>query len=259
MRRARATHPPPTPQSVEFTTADGLTVGASLYVGGGEAAPAVILAHRIAGSYDEWMPLLERLFPPKGPLNVLSLDLRGHGRSVHKKGSSKDLRWSSMKDKDFEPIGNDIEAAARYLDTRKVDVRPAGFVLIGSDIGATAVTAAAVKLGERVRAVALVSPGAALKGVDLYQPFGAVLDRPNLIVAAKTDNVSRQTVQLLAQMSKSSKLIEFDGGAHSAQFLGQDHSIMWDELADWVEARVQEPAAPAAESVVPVSSAAGSH
>jgi pimeloyl-ACP methyl ester carboxylesterase len=221
----------------------------SLYVGGDARSPAVVVAHRLAGTRAEWVPLVERIFPPKSPFNVLAIDLRGHGGSVGTgkgaKGNKKQLGWNELAPGDFAAMSKDVQAAIQWMD-RRSGGPASSVVLMGSDIGSTAVTVASKGLGVRLRGLALVSPGAALRGVDLYKPFGEVLLLPNLIVAATMDNTSAEPAQALQAMSKSSRLVRLDGSLHSAEYLGRDRPMVWDELADWLEERVTASASPPA-------------
>lgn len=225
-------------------TSDGVKLFGSLYGVDEGSAPAVILAHRMAGARGEWTPLLERLYPLRTPMNVLAIDLRGHGESttralVGKQNAkeAKKLDWNGLGAADYAAMGGDIQAAVKWLDGR-----PGGparsLVLVGSDTGATAVTIAARAFGSRLKAVALVSPGASLRGVDIYAPYGSVLDLPNLVAAARLDTTSHDPSVALHEMAKGSELLLLDGRAHSAEFLGRENPELWDRLADWIEQRV---------------------
>jgi pimeloyl-ACP methyl ester carboxylesterase len=236
-RPRRETRPAPAPVPLVIPSSDGIRLGASLYQGGAGSAPAIVLVHRMAGTRAEWVPLLERLLPPKAPMNVLALDLRGHGESVERAGSPKKLRWHELTSAQWAETRKDVEAALSAMDKRG-DGPPSSVVLVGSDIGATAALLAAPAAGARLLGVALVSPGAALQGIDAYRPFGAVLGLPNLIVAGNTDNTSREAARVLKAMSASSVLVELEAAEHGAEYLGSRHPEAWDALADWVEARV---------------------
>jgi pimeloyl-ACP methyl ester carboxylesterase len=236
-RQPREKRPAPKPEEVTFTTADGVKLSGSLYVGGDARAPAVVLAHRLAGTRQEWEPLLERLFPPKSPMNVLTLDLRGHGKSMGgPKGKDESRSWLVFSNEDFAAMAADVKGAVQWMSRRKGGP-PSAVVLGGSDIGATAVTVGAKGLAG-LRGVALVSPGAALRGVDIYEPFGQVLSLPNLLVAATDDTTSGEPAQAMASMSKTSHLVRLNGTMHGAEFLGAEQPVVWDELADWIDARV---------------------
>jgi alpha-beta hydrolase superfamily lysophospholipase len=221
-------------------TLDGVVVHGSFWKGGEAHAPAVVLAHRLGGDRTEWTPLIERLFPTHKPMNVVALDLRGHGQSTTRKGKPGKVLWQSLETDDFARMDSDVAGVIAWL-VKKEGGPPSRLILVGSDIGATAITRAAKESSIPVVAAALISPGASLRGVDLYEPFAAVLALPNLIMAADADNVSSEPAKSLGAMSKSSTVLRFDGNAHGAEALGGQHWEAWDSLADWVEARAAVP------------------
>lgn len=218
-------------------TKDGTKLAASLFVGGEPSAPAIVLVHRLAGTRAEWDPLVQRLFPVHAPMNVLAIDLRGHGGSTQKASDAKKTVWQSFKPDDFKKMAGDVEAAIDFLNKRKGGP-PSSIVLVGSDLGATALVNAVSDAKLRPAGVCLVSPGAALRGVDLYRPFGAVLSLPNFIVAGTGDTVSHEPAVSLHAMSKGTEVLDLDSRAHGAEFLGAEKPAMWDAIADWVDRRV---------------------
>ncbi len=231
----RARQPAPPPEQVNFVTADGVTIGASIFAGGSPNAPAVVLAHHLAGTRSEWIPLIERLLPPRWPVNLIALDLRGHGESTSKGGVAGKLSWTSFSANDFSSMTRDVDAAIAHLDKRPGGP-PSKYVFIGSDIGASVLVRASSHLRDRLAAVAVISPGASLRGLDLYGPFRRIHDLANLIVVGQSDVIAAEPSQVLTGLSRSSRLVSVPSDAHSAALLGRDHPEVWDDLADWVEA-----------------------
>ena len=236
-RPRRPTQPAPKPESFSATTPDGVRIDASRWVAQEPSTTVVLLVHRLGGDRSEWTPLVERLLPTKQPMHIVSFDLRGHGASTAdpKKPKAK-IGWQSFDQAAFEKMDADLGAVmAKHAKGKDVS-----WILVGSDLGATLVVRQAASREGDVVAVALVSPGAALRGIDLYKPFAHVLRHPNLLLAGTRDTVSDGTVKLLSRMSPTSKLVTWDARGHGAQFLGEERWEMWDELADWVDERVRE-------------------
>lgn len=251
-RVPRKTTPAPKPEHFKAKTEDGVTIHASMWTGGQPSDPMVLLVHRLGGSRDEWTPLIERLFPPRSPLNVVALDLRGHGESTSGPGAKK-LAWQSFEADYFEKMDADLTAVMAHVQKAKGGP-PTAWLLAGSDLGATLVVRqAALRKGD-VAGVALVSPGASIRGMDIYEPFGAMLDRPNLIVTGTRDTVSLTASKALAAMSRPSKLVMLEARGHAAQFLGEERWEAWDDLADWIELGVT-PTAPSSSATPPSSDA----
>jgi pimeloyl-ACP methyl ester carboxylesterase len=238
---------------LNVNTQDGMKLEAAWFAGGDAHAPLVVLAHRQAGSHAEWGPLVERLLPPKSPMNLVAIDLRGHGGSTTRLRGGKKLSWNEMQTADFLAMANDVTETVRTID-RRPGGQPDALILVGSDVGATAIAIAAKGLGPRVQGLALVSPGAALRGVDLYKPFSLSAGLPNLVVTATQDATSMEPSSALAAMSTSTKLVRIEGREHSAEYLGRVQPFMWDDVADWVDERVQ--ASPLPQGSVSASSSA---
>jgi len=236
-RPRRPTQPAPKPESFSATTPDGVRIEASRWVAQEPSTTVVLLVHRLGGDRSEWTPLVERLLPTKQPMHIVSFDLRGHGASTAdpKKPKGK-IGWQSFDQAAFEKMDADLEAVmAKHAKGKDVS-----WILVGSDLGATLVVRQAATGQGDVLGMALVSPGASLRGIDLYKPFPHVAGHPNLLLAGTRDTVSDGTVKLLACMSPTSKRVTWDARGHGAQFLGEERWEMWDELADWVDARVRE-------------------
>lgn len=233
----------PKAEALTIRTTDGVTLKASLWAGGGANAPAVILVHRLAGARSEWEPLVQRLFPPRQPMNVIAFDLRGHGESIDKGGEKRKLAWHTFKTDDFAKTAKDVAAVVDYMRKRSGGP-PASLILVGSDLGATALVHAVSDAKLTPSGVCLISPGASLRGVDLYKPFATVMALPNLIVSSQGDNVSHDPVIALRSMSKAADVVILDGSAHSAEFLGTDKPRMWDVVADWIDRRAGGAASP---------------
>jgi pimeloyl-ACP methyl ester carboxylesterase len=170
-------------------------------------------------------------------MHIVSFDLRGHGKSATdpKKPKGK-TAWQAFDREAVERMDADLEAVMAKQTKGKTS-----WILVGSDIGATLAVRQAARTKGDVVGVALVSPGASLRGVGLYKPFEQVVELPNLLLAGTRDTVSDGPVKVLARMSPSSKLVTWQARGHGAQFLGEERWEMWDELADWVDARVREP------------------
>lgn len=65
--------------------------------------PTIVLLHGLSGSSSVWVPYEKHL---EGAYNILSLDLRGHGKSK---------RWSRYHDYDFQVFAEDVASLLREL------------------------------------------------------------------------------------------------------------------------------------------------
>ena len=121
-RRKRRRKPEPTPvprpadpYRVTIRTADGVALAASWRPVEGDAqAPGVLLIHDFSRERREWEPFAEELRALG--LATLSFDLRAHGESTKKAGST--LRISPTLLTDPAAFPRDVEAAAAWLRTK---------------------------------------------------------------------------------------------------------------------------------------------
>jgi dienelactone hydrolase len=131
---------------------------------------------------------------------------------------------------------------------------PSPLYLVGSDFGATLAVLVAQQ-EPRVQAAALLSPGPALHGVDVYRPFAALLAKPVFLAACDRDPVSKEPMTALATMGKShttSKL--YAGQCHGAGAIAEGSPVVRDDLAFWLEQTLEAPAPSPTASDSPASS-----
>lgn len=220
--------PPGKPLLIE--TEDDLGLHGEVWAGPDASAPLAILVHRYRGERSEWQPLVDRLVARK-QYRVVSFDLRGHGKSrTGPKG--KDLYWGAFeRTKEVPQLIRDVRGA---VAAGREGVTPRSTVLVGSSLGAALVAIAASE-DESIDAVALVSPGAAIEGQSVYEPFAKIARRPTFLAAGASDNVSKAAMGSLQKMAKAATVHEYGARQHGAQFLGQEQPKLWDDLAAWLE------------------------
>lgn len=235
----RPVPPPPTEKKpVTFTSEDGATLAGDLYLAGPEA-PAVVLVHRLFGDRSEFAPLVELLRRGDQRYTVLAFDLRGHGDSKEPEQDPKSKKPARRDDSKAE-LRADVDAAIRHVLEAGGGKAP-GVVLVGSSFGATLVSLVAFERA-RVTALALVSPGASIRGVDIYRPYSEVRNLPTFIAAAKEDTVAREPLDALARMAQRGMVKRYPGARHAAQFLGQEHEQLWKDLQAWLASvRTEKP------------------
>ncbi len=217
--RADAAAPGSDRRAIDFTAGDGVRLAGDLYPVPG--APALVLIHRPSADRSEWQPLIGRLQRAPKRYAVLNFDLRGHGQS----GVAADA--GSQPD-GAEHFARDVKAAiARAAQESK------RVVLIGSSLGATLAARAAFD-APLVTAIALVSPGAAIQGLDMYRAYAEVRNLPTFIAASEQDTVSKEPLQALARMAMAGTSKTYAGEVHGAGFLGERHTEFWQDLEAWL-------------------------
>lgn len=244
-RQPRAVHPMPEGQPLSFATSDGVTIAATKWSAGPDSAPVVVLLHRFLGTKDEWKPLVQRLIPAKYPMNIVAYDARIHGASTAKPGSK--AAKQTAHDTTTDQMVQDLAGLHKLLTTPPHEP-PSKWLLVGSSYGASVAVMYTNEHPKDVAGLALVSPGAGIRNALIYRPFAAALALPNLILGSKQDTIAAEPLKVLAAMSKTSQSIGYDVPGHGAQQLGKNSWEMWDDLANWVEQRVEPTPAPPSSS-----------
>ncbi|MCC7361940.1 MAG: alpha/beta fold hydrolase [Anaerolineales bacterium] len=135
---------------------------------GSPAAPALLLLHGLGSSADDWQlqaPVFSRRY------DVITVDLRGHGRSVGAgatAGSSRPFTIEQMAD-DAAALLDHLQVAAAYV--------------VGLSLGGCVAQALAVRYPARVRALVLVNTFARLRPAG-WRGAGRLLKRAWLFAFA---------------------------------------------------------------------------
>lgn len=235
----------------EVTTSDGVVLEGSLARSPDPGVPVVLFVHHWAGSREEWKPLLDRLARVSPAPHLAAIDLRGHGASTrHAEGAAKGkatpIAWHLMSNKEAETVAKDVPAVLAAID-KALGAPAKAFVLVGDDFGATAAVLAAAR-EPRVSALALVAPGAALHGIDVYRPFAASRERALLLAASNGDPVSADPVNALGAMAKEAVVKRYAGEAHTAEQIAEAHPELWDDLEEFLLGPAMEAMPPAREA-----------
>lgn len=193
------------PATVTFRSSDGVELSGTLW--GGDAR-AVVLAHMVAGSGEDWAPLAEEL--AVGGLTVLAFDLRGHGRS------------GGMPSPAAAPL--DLEAAVAFVRDRGAD----SVVLVGASLGGMAVATVAGEVG--AEGVAIVSAPFSFAGLDVLPADLEGLPGAKLFVVAEGDAVAADVREMYRLAAGPKRLEVLAGSAHGTQILASPQGELFRAL-----------------------------
>ncbi len=217
------------PEEFVLTTEDGWMLAATFTPHqGADLRGGAVLLHMLDRTRADWAPLVPVL--TKAGLDVLAIDLRGHGQSLTKK------RWKDFTDPEFQGLVVDAAAAVKALRARpSVGNRP--ILVIGGSIGANAAIRLAAQDATIVGVVAL-SPGLEYHDVATEDAMPGLGERPILLAASKDDEYSAQTVEKLASLAKGPKeLIVYAKAGHGTDMFGKEDQpgSLTQSIAAWVE------------------------
>ncbi len=217
-------HPPiPTVQSVaqrsvseeevKLKTSDRWTIVGDLYQPSGTAQGAIVLLHQRGGTAADWQALATAL--QRSGFTVLAIDQRGAGRSIQGPGPiGDDAPWQTTED---------ITAAVASFPKQL----PVG--LAGASYGANNALIYAASHPNRVKALALFSPGANYNGLDALAAARSY--RGDLIIYhSRDDSIAGSGPQQINALSPSQnhRLVVLNGTAHGTALL--DSAVIRDAI-----------------------------
>ena len=205
----------PVVEELSLVTGDRVVLKADYYPGANNKQTVpVIMLHMYGGSRQDFAGLAARL-QAEGHA-VIVPDLRGHGDSTQREGSTEKLDYTSFKAADFiamAAVGGDVEAVKSYLVDRHNEgqLNIEALCLIGAEMGATVALAwseldwswpvlATGKQGQDVKGLVLLSPVYNFKGLKITRALNDPNVRSKLsvyIVVGKADARARRDAERL--------------------------------------------------------------
>ncbi len=217
-------------ETVSFKTSGGCVLEA-VYQPASSGSYVFVNTHGLGSGRAEWGTLEGGL--KKRGCGYLSLDLRGHGRSLRCPGGRADYKTFSAEQ--WAGLSADIRAAADYLKSRKVPRER--LVLCGASIGANLSLKAAAE-GLRPAGIVLLSPGLSYAGIEAgayLEGFGAV---PLLLAASEDDAYAWESAGQLAARAKLRGLpavFRAGPGGHGANMLSEASPGLLNYILDWAD------------------------
>lgn len=201
------------PIPVEYTTADGVKIKGSYWtpIGRVETAPVAILLHMYQSDRDAWVPQIVAL--EYAGFAIMTIDLRGHGKSVEPAEMNLAERASRRDPSLFGAMHHDVDGAYEWLRKRK-EADLSRVALVGASVGCS-VALDYARRDKSVDVVAMLSPGTNYMGVDSVAHVKEYGDRPMLILAPESEGASN--VEPLLAAAKAAGV-----APESALFPGED-------------------------------------
>lgn len=227
-------------REVTFTTSDGYTIAATLYLANRPDPAGLILVPMLGTTRDRWSSFA-RAAQAEGYLS-LAIDMRGHGDSAMRNGEK--TSYKSFTTEDWLGVRNDIAAAKAEIVDAGAD--PENLAIAGASIGANLALRYAMT-DPQIQAVAMVSPGKDYHGVTVEDAIAQLSDRPVLLMDAIGDSYSSETCNALQEIAKGHcELHEYSGAAHGTDLLDTNENAPG-QILQWLSAIVGPGAAKANE------------
>ncbi|MDX2084298.1 MAG: alpha/beta fold hydrolase [Candidatus Melainabacteria bacterium] len=252
----QVTHPPAPPPATDEAAAEeeeALPLPPKKKPRPPEPYPLVVLLHGLDGRQADWGFFVKRLVWQG--YAVLTLDLRGHGESVGYTGPQKQRSWRTLTETEWRQMPNDLGRVLRYLkkssesDYPQIDAEHVA--VLGASIGANTAVVAGSNYPDTIQALALLSPGINLKGIETPVPLVAY---PNavMLMASEEDPVSFSATQKLYQMVVGAKAIRLYRGVGTGVEMLFNHPPIQDELIRWLHQTLPPTSLPPGMPALPV-------
>ncbi|HSA06799.1 MAG TPA: alpha/beta hydrolase [Candidatus Gastranaerophilales bacterium] len=180
-------------------------------------APLVIFLHSIGKSHLAWGDYPKKI---KGNLNVatLSLDLRGHGKSVKNK-KNKNVFWQNLVVADYQKMPDDILEVLKFIEKEYPEINHKKIAVIGASLGSN-VGIMAAGYNEKINNVIMFSPMLQYKGFDLRLPIVKYGQKPLLMLVSNKDKYSYDSSIELIKFPQGKKHLQvYPYGGHGEDLL----------------------------------------
>jgi pimeloyl-ACP methyl ester carboxylesterase len=205
-------------ERVSFKTSDGVEI-VGTWQAGGKDAPTVICLPMFRNKKESYASLVGPLVL-KG-INVLAIDLRGHGESTPKLGE----RVTSRDPKLFNAMHLDVAAAVDFLESvKKCDRTRIG--LVGASVGCSVALDYACRQPGDVRAVVVLTPGTNYLGINTLDHLKRWAGTSVMTFVSKEERKNSQGVMdALDPYDGSSALVVPGTGIHGTRMFGKVSGI----------------------------------
>ena len=221
-------------ERVTFETADGVRIAGTFHAAAKDAPTIICLP-----MYRHERKTYDRLVAPvvlKG-INVLAIDLRGHGDSAPELADRVKNRDATL----FNAMHEDVAAAVRFLEEKKgCDRTRLG--IVGASVGCSVAVDYTCRHPGDVRAVVLLTPGSKYLGVDTKEhlakwPGTAVFT----FTSTEEKETSKEVMEMLGRFDGSSHMVVPGEGIHGTRMFGKVTSIE-ELIANFLESRLSKSA-----------------
>ncbi|GBF23590.1 putative hydrolase alpha/beta fold family, partial [Candidatus Gastranaerophilus sp. (ex Termes propinquus)] len=183
-------------EEIETETKEGFVLKGTLYLAFTPNKPLVVMLHSFAMKSSDWGDLPKKVRDLG--YNVLTLDLKGHGKSVYNT-SLKYQSYLYFKPQDWRKIP--LEALEVIDDIRqnypRIDCTKISF--IGADLGANAAVLTGVRLKNPPEKLVLISPYVNFKSLYIPVVISSYTKSSMMVIVSDADTNSRAQADMLSR------------------------------------------------------------
>lgn len=186
----------------------------------------VVLLHSLGYNSEWWGTLPEELI--KQGYAVLSIDLRGHGKSIYNSKLNK-VSWKNLTNKAYKKYPSDVISVLDYVKTENKRVFFNDWAFIGADIGASTAIMSAHDLTYKPKTIVILSPVTKAKGLYVPIKLAEINDIDILSIVGKNDITSIQTNQYLKKFAQST-YAEYNSSSSSTGMIMLKHDNLLNKI-----------------------------
>jgi pimeloyl-ACP methyl ester carboxylesterase len=222
-------------KDISVTANDGFNLKASLTypkVKGQKEFNTVILLHS-HGTDSQWWLDLPQKFLDKG-YAVLTIDMRGHGKSVYNSNLVK-VSWKSLTNSAYKKYPDDVIKVIEYIkdEFNRITFFD-NYAIIGSDIGGSAGVIAADKMPVKPKTIVLLSPVVQTRGLYIPVSIAQLSDVDFLSISSAEDSSATEAEKYLKRFAQNEFItIASPAGASGMVLLKNDPEVI-PIITEWV-------------------------
>jgi len=228
------------PQRIKVKAADGLGLNGWLIPNSADSGAPLIVMLPMMGhdhtSYDQFIEaFMKRVADDSTQAilmpHLLSLDLRGHGKSTE--CDTGEVDYDQMRAGDFAHIPSDVDLMIKaVLAKEELKIDSGEICLIGASIGANGAVLT-TEIVKNVAKLVLLSPGDDYRGLKPMEALKGFTGK-TLIFASVDDTYSAQSANNMSLAKPSRcKLELFAGQDHGTNIIAENPEAM-SEMIEWL-------------------------
>ena len=176
-----------TKHKIEFTTRDKFILVGDLYLAAHPSdKPLVVCLHSYSMNAQVWKDLAQNL--RLRDYNVLTMDLRGHGRSVYNEKLKLKSRYYYKQDV-WQKLPKDAIDSIKYIKANYPKINCDDIIFVGADIGANTAAIAGMSTLKPPMKMVLISPMIEFKGLKMPVKTNKFVNTKIFMALAKTDRI----------------------------------------------------------------------
>lgn len=224
-----------TKKELSVVATDGFNLKAKLTypkIKGKKEYKTVVLLHSLGTNSEWWGELPNELL--KNGYAVLTIDMRGHGKSVYNSKLSV-ISWKNLTNNAYKKYPDDVQSVIKYINDEFPKMHFFNeWAVIGSDIGGSAGVIAASKLEKNPKVIVLLSPVVQTKGLYIPVSMAELNGVDFLSISSGDDNASLEAEKYLKRFAQNGFTVYTSPSKSSGMVLLKNDPDIIPFITEWI-------------------------